>query len=124
MPNRRGWSWPDAVGIAASVACLLHCLLLPLVMALAPALTRVPGVPEEVHLVALGIAVPATSWAMLRGYRLHGIVQPVALGAVGLSGLGLGSLAGFPLVIETCFTVSGSVLLTLAHLQNWRLRNG
>jgi hypothetical protein len=60
---------------------------------------------------------------MIRGYRLHGMLQPVVLAAVGLMALGCGTLGGFLWMLETGFTVAGSVILTAAHLQNWRLRS-
>jgi hypothetical protein len=125
-PNRQGGRrnapWLDVVGITASLACLAHCLLLPLAIALLPALSTMLSVPEEAHLVAFGLAVPVSGWAMLRGYHRHGIVHPLIFGLVGLSALGLGSLGGFPWLVETGCTVAGSLLLTTAHLQNWRLK--
>lgn len=122
VAERRPVSWSDLLGIVASGACLVHCLLLPLILALAPALAATLGLPEELHAVAFCVAVPATSWAMVRGYRLHGTANPAVLGVFGLAGLALGFLGGFDLLAETCFTVSGSILLTIAHLRNWRLR--
>jgi hypothetical protein len=120
--EQRSSYWLDAVGITASAACLAHCLFLPIVLALLPALSSTLNVPEEVHLAAFGLAVPASGWAILRGYRLHGILQPVVVGTVGLGSLGIGLLSGHWWMIEVGFTVTGSLLLTVAHLQNWRLK--
>lgn len=115
--------WLDLLGAGASAACLAHCLLLPLLLALLPALSSLLAVPEAVHLAAFGFAVPASGLAMARGYRLHGILQPAAVGAAGLAALGLGTLGGFDWLAETGLTVAGSLLLMAAHLRNWRLRN-
>jgi MerC mercury resistance protein len=91
-------------------------------IALLPALTTVLQVPEELHLAAFAIALPASGLAMLRGYQVHGTIYPLLLGSIGLAALGLGALAGFRLIIETGLTVTGSLALAAAHLGNWRLR--
>lgn len=108
--------------MGASVACLIHCLLLPLVLAILPAASGWLGLPEEFHVLAFALAVPASSFAMIQGYRHHGAILPVMLGATGLTLVGIGALSGFRLAAETGFTVSGSVLLAIGHLRNWRLR--
>ena len=113
--------WLDLAAMGLSAACLAHCLLLPLVLALLPAFSSALAVPEAVHLAAFGFAVPASGWAMLRGYRSHGLVHPLLLGSAGLGALGLGALAGLPWLVETGCTVAGSLLLIAAHLRNWRL---
>lgn len=118
----RGSNWLDLLGLTASGACLVHCLLLPVLLALLPALSSLLAVPEEAHLAALCFAVPATAFAMLRGWRLHGIAQPLLVGAAGLAALVIGALAGLEWLAETGFTVAGSLLVMAAHLHNWRLR--
>jgi len=60
--------WLDAVVIGASIACLVHCLLLPLLFAALSALTRIVAVPESFHLAALFFAILASAWAMRAGY--------------------------------------------------------
>lgn len=112
----------DSAGMAASATCLAHCLLLPLLFALFPAVSSLLRVPEEVHVGAFLFAVPASGWAMLRGYRRHGTLLPVLLGVAGLTTLGFGALAGFRWMVETGLTVAGSLVLAGAHLLNWSLR--
>jgi hypothetical protein len=112
----------DLVGLSASITCLVHCVGLPLLLALLPALTAVLQVPEEIHLAAFALAVPVSGWAMLRGYQLHGTTYPLLLGSIGLAALGMGTLGGFRWMIETGLTITGSLALAAAHLGNWRLR--
>lgn len=109
--------------IGASAVCLAHCLMLPLLFALLPAASRLFAVPEAFHIGAFVLAIPASALAMRTGYRHHGIVHPVLLGLLGLILLGVGALGGQRLLIETGFTVTGSVLLAIGHLSNWRLRH-
>jgi hypothetical protein len=115
-------AWLDAVAIGASLACLVHCLVLPLLLALLPALTRVVAVPESFHLGAFLFAIPASAWAMHTGYRHHGALFPALFGAIGLLLLGGGALGGFDLAIETGVTVLGSLVLASAHWVNWSLQ--
>lgn len=115
-------AWLDAVAIGASFACLVHCLALPLLFALLPALARSVAVPESFHLAAFLVAVPASAWAMRAGYRHHGAALPALIGAIGLLLLGLGVWAGLRPATETGVTVLGSLVLAWAHLLNWKLR--
>jgi hypothetical protein len=100
--------------------CLVHCLLLPLVVALFPALGGIAEVPEAAHLLLFAIAIPVSSLAVISGYRRHGALLPGAIAVIGLSLIGVGALAGFPLLLETSVTVAGSLVLALAHISNWR----
>jgi hypothetical protein len=115
-------AWMDALAIGSSIACLIHCLMLPLLFAALPAASRMFGLPESFHLAAFLFAVPASAIAMASGFRHHGAVLPAAVGAIGLVLIGVGALAGFELWLETGITVAGSLLLAFAHLKNWRLR--
>lgn len=112
----------DGLAIGASAACLVHCLLLPILIAVLPAASEYLGVPESFHTATFLFAVPASALAMRTGYRHHGIVLPAALALVGLVLLGVGALAGFRLFLETGVSVVGSLILAIGHLENWRLR--
>ncbi len=109
--------------IGASIVCLAHCLMLPLLFTLLPAATRLGAVPETFHIGAFVLAIPISVLAMQAGYRHHGIVYPVLLGLSGLILMGVGAFAGLRLLIEAGFTVTGSVLLAIGPLSNWRLRH-
>ncbi len=113
--------WLDRLAIGASAACFAHCLMLPFLIAALPATARVLSLPEEAHLIAFAFAVPVSAWAVLRGYRHHGVMYPALLALTGLSLLGIGALAGLTPITETAVTVAGSVLLAGAHLRNWQL---
>lgn len=112
----------DGLAIAASTACLVHCLLLPILFALLPAASAFLRVPEGFHVAAFLLAVPASAMAMRSGYRHHGIVLPAAFALVGLILLGLGALGGLGFLVEAGTSVIGSLLLAFGHLSNWRLR--
>jgi len=89
-----------------------------------PAIGGLLGVPEVAHLVLFVAAVPVSSVAVVSGYRRHGAVLPGAVAAAGLVLIGAGALAGLPFLLETSVTVTGSLLLAVGHISNWRVAGG
>lgn len=114
----------DRLAIGSSVACLIHCLVLPLAIAIAPALAKMVRATEGLHLLIFLFAVPASALAMLAGYRRHGLIIPALMALLGLALIGAGALAGVRFAIESSVTVAGSLVLAAAHLWNLRARPG
>ncbi|MDQ3080049.1 MAG: MerC domain-containing protein [Pseudomonadota bacterium] len=112
----------DKLAIAVSFACLVHCLLLPVAVALIPAAGGLAELPESLHLMTFAVALPISAAAIVAGYRRHGALLPGAVAGIGLGLIGIGAIAGFAVLIETSVTVLGSLLLAAAHLVNWRSR--
>jgi len=116
----------DGAAIGASLICLIHCIGLPILFALLPAMATI-GLPssEWLHLVLLLTAIPVSGLALVGGWRAHGAVVPLMLGALGLAGLAAGLAFGSTPGAETALTVTGSLALAMAHIGNWRrLRSG
>lgn len=120
----------DLMGLALSVSCLLHCLALPLLLLLAPALSRLIALPEGVHAAILLLALPAAAIAMKDGWRRHRRIMPAMLAATGLGLLALGLLAhegwiaaADPEAVDRMLTSVGAIVLAAAHLVNWRWRH-
>jgi hypothetical protein len=111
----------DSAAIGASLLCLIHCIGLPILFALLPALASI-GLPssEWLHLLLLLTAIPVSALALVGGWRAHGRVVPMLLGALGLSGLAAGLAFDSVPGAETALTVAGSLALAMAHLGNWR----
>ena len=113
--------WADRAAVVASVACMVHCLALPLIVAALPALATILTLPAAFHFWLLAFAIPTAALALLRGRSQHGAWWPTVAGAAGLALLATGALMPES-AAETVVTVSGSLLLVLAHVANWRLR--
>ncbi|HVM23081.1 MAG TPA: MerC domain-containing protein [Sphingomicrobium sp.] len=113
----------DGLAIGASLLCIVHCLLLPLAIALLPALGGLIDVPETAHLILFLLAVPVSSLAVVSGYRRHGALVPGLIAATGLVLIGIGALVGLSLLVETSVTIAGSLALALAHLWNLSLKS-
>jgi peptidoglycan/LPS O-acetylase OafA/YrhL len=112
----------DASAIGLSSLCLLHCLALPVLAAVLPALASWADA-EWIHVLFAAIAVPLAGLALWRSHRLRPLpARLIALAVLGLAGLLVGA-SGWPShAAETPFTVAGSLLLASAHLWNWRRR--
>ncbi|KQM41363.1 MerC domain-containing protein [Sphingomonas sp. Leaf10] len=114
-------SFLDGAAIGASLLCLIHCIGLPILFALLPALATL-GLPssEGLHLILLLTAIPISALALVGGWRAHGAIVPLLLGAAGLAGLSAGLAFGSIPGAETALTVAGSLALASAHIGNWR----
>ncbi len=120
----------DMIGVALSATCLVHCLALPLLILLAPALSVWFALPEGVHAAILLLALPTALVAMRDGWRRHGRSAPGLLAGVGLGLLALGLAAHQGWLglsdreaADRLLTSLGALTLAGAHLANWRLRH-
>ena len=120
----------DLTGILLSLTCLIHCLALPLILLLAPALSRWIALPEGVHAAILLLALPAAAVAMRDGWRRHRRLVPAVFAVAGLSllALGLSAHEGWiavanPAAADRLLTSAGALTLAAAHLVNWRWRH-
>lgn len=117
-------AFADGLGVFLSQLCLAHCFLLPAVLAVLPSLDfhSIPG-GEAVHFAVLLMATPTAIYALLTGYRFHGLRLPLGLGALGLGLLWLGSaLEAWHLLADHDHAhwigALGSAILVAAHLAN------
>jgi len=118
----------DLAGLALSATCLLHCLALPMLLLLAPALGHWVALPEWTHAAILTLALPAAFTAMRGGWERHRRSAPglVAVAGLGLLALGLAAHEGWLVAAhasaaETLLTTLGALALAAAHLANWWL---
>ena len=109
----------DAIGIAASFACAIHCVLLPVIFT---TLTLF-GVEflENVYLEIITILVSMTagSWALFRGFKKHHNKTLLVLFIAGLSLMITGNLLSSQYA-EVISKLAGSTLIIIAHLKNVR----
>lgn len=108
----------DRMAILLSGLCLLHCLASALVIA---ALASAGGALLDplVHEVGLGIAILLGLLALGWGYREHGRLLPVFVGASGIA-LMISALCLGHGPVEIPLTMLGVTLLATGHLLNRR----
>lgn len=110
----------DRAGMSASLACAVHCALLPVALAALPALGLAwldsPWVDWSMVILALGIALRAHRG----GYRLHHRCLPsgVALGGVAIIVAAMCLLTGS--ASHHYVQASGAVMIAGSHLLNHR----
>ncbi|MCO4092089.1 MAG: MerC domain-containing protein [Sphingorhabdus sp.] len=110
----------DAAAMLASGLCLVHCLFLPALLFMMPALAVWITVPESFHFWMLIIAVPISLIALYIGLRRHKNWMPIMIAMPALVSLTAGALLFHGMVLETWLTAAGAFGLTFAHLLNRR----
>lgn len=110
----------DAIGVGASLACAVHCVLLPVIFT---TLTLFDiDILKNVYLEVLTVLVSMSigGWAIWKGYkRLHGQRSVLVYFAVGLILMISGNFIHGS-VAEMGLKLVGATLLITAHIKNWR----
>lgn len=116
----------DLVGVCLSGACLVHCTVLPLILALLPVFGSQFHLDERMHVLITILIVPVAALALVTGYLKHRQAQVLMLGGVALAMI-LGAPAMHEslghLICEVLAAVGG-VTLICAHLRNHSLLRG
>jgi hypothetical protein len=107
----------DITAFALSVACLLHCLAMPLLTVILPIVGMGLFVDELVHPVLLSIALPVSLIALLNGCGQHRRRSLLVAGVMGLALMAL-AITGLNEGQERFLTVIGVLLVAAAHLLN------
>ncbi|RPD40350.1 MerC domain-containing protein [Chitinophaga barathri] len=110
----------DALGISASLACAVHCALLPLLITALPllGLEILENDRLEYGLLAVSFVVGYT--ALFRGYsRHHRHIWPLVWFTLGFAGLLVGHFLA-PEGFEPAIITTGALLIIVAHMLNLR----
>jgi hypothetical protein len=108
----------DRIAIGLSGVCLLHCMASFVLLSL----FALSGgwLDHRVHVIGLALAMPLAAVALWRGWRRHGRLGIGALGASGLSVMGLSLMVSHGQSGEMLVSMLGVSLLALAHWRNLR----
>jgi len=112
----------DQIAIALSAICLVHCLAVPVLVAVLPIAALSFGDSQHFHGLMLWLVVPTSVVGFGMGYRSHGRAGLVVLGAVGVVVLAAAAVYGhdsWPEPLEVAVSVAGSLLLAGAHWLNF-----
>lgn len=112
----RKHKWLDFASMGLSGLCVVHCLLLPLLVAALPFLSFFSD-NENVHKVLILTAIPLSALALWRsgGWRRTGVTAPMAMGLLLLA------LAAFLVELdpyEAALSVIGALLVAGSHAVN------
>ena len=114
----------DKLGICGSTICLIHCLATPLLLMLFPAF-NLGDSNEFVHEILAVFVMVSIMVAVFPKCHKHGHYDIIFIALLGMLGIGAGlyfhETSSF---IADISTISGSILLIIAHIKNMRIRHG
>ncbi len=120
--------WFDRLGISLSIACWIHCALLPVLVVASPALTGLLLDHGNFHLWLLGLVLPTAVLAFVLGWFRHRDLSTLVMGGCGLLLIVLASVQAawfghslFSESMEKVLTSLGGLLLAMGHFRNLRL---
>jgi hypothetical protein len=114
----------DKTAIGLSLLCAVHCLALPILIVLAPALGSLAIADESFHLWMVTVVVPVSAYALYMGCREHRKMLVLGIGAAGILLLIAAVILGHDVLGEAGergLTLAGAALVAWSHLQNYRL---
>jgi hypothetical protein len=113
----------DQAAIALSAVCIVHCLAVPVLVAVLPIAAVSFGGGGHFHSVMLWLVVPTSVLGFGLGFRVHGRLGVVLLGACGVATLVAAAVWGHSVwneAAEVTVSVIGSLILAAAHWLNFR----
>ena len=113
----------DKASITLSLACMIHCLLMPSFLVLTSGFFALSIDNELIHKAFLIIVLPVSLYALITGYRNHKILSYFYIGASGLWLLVFAVFFGdgvFGELAEKSLTLLGSIIVASAHYKNYK----
>ena len=131
----------DRLAVFLSMACVIHCIGLPILLVLLPGLSMLPIVETasccphgdetvaffsmaNFHMLMVLVVVPTSAYALISGYIQHRRFPVVITGLVGLTILAVAAILGVKILgsdAERALTVAGSTAISCAHIWNFSL---
>jgi hypothetical protein len=115
MAKKINW---DAWGIGASLACAIHCALLPLFFTSLPlfGVNIIQNTFFEIGMLLLALVIGV--WSLSHGYKKHHhSIMPLA---IFFSGFAFLVMKEFFKTYEELFLIPGVLLIIVAHISNYR----
>ena len=112
----------DKVAVALSGLCMLHCLALPVAIAVLPFLGQWSD--DHFHVQMLIVVIPVSVVALALGFRRHRHTGVVVAGTVSLIIIIIGGTIAhdhYGIVVDRTLTIVGSLALAITHYRNFRL---
>ena len=113
----------DLYAVGLSTLCVLHCVALPVLVALMPVAAQAAQ-SELVHRVLVVAAVPVSLRVIWKTRPLKGNRLFVGTALVGLGLLLLAAFMEAMSAYEEPVTIAGGALLSAAHVWHWMRRCG
>ena len=113
----------DKIAIGLSIACVIHCFLVPSFIILSPAFLSIELDNELIHYLMLFLVVPISMIALSKGFKNHKMISYFLIGMTGLLILICAVLFGESILGHTgekALTLIGAIILSIAHYKNFK----
>ena len=113
----------DKLSITLSMACMIHCLLMPSFLILTSSFLALTIDNELIHKVFLILVIPVSLYALISGFQNHKSSSYLYLGITGLWLLIFAVFFGegvFGELAEQVLTFLGSFVVAYSHYQNFQ----
>lgn len=117
-------AFADKFAVSSSTLCVIHCVALPFLIGVFPAVGASFLAHESFHFWLLGLVIPSSAFALLLGCRKHKNRSILAAGTFGVAVLILAALFGHDFVGEEgerLATLFAATIIALAHIYNFKL---
>ena len=114
----------DKLAISLSLMCAIHCLALPLLLAVLPSMVALWLDNEAFHFWMVVAVIPSSLYALSLGCKKHNRYRLFLLGCIGLTLLVLALVLGEERIGELgekILTALGSGFVVVGHWLNYRL---
>ncbi|HEX6999224.1 MAG TPA: MerC domain-containing protein [Gammaproteobacteria bacterium] len=123
LPSSHASRYFDRIAIGLSAICIVHCLAVPLAVAVLPLAALTVGGDAHFHRLMLWLVVPTSVAGFALGYRVHrraGVVAVAAAAVLALAAAATWGHATWGFAAETAVSVAASLTLAGAHWVNFR----
>jgi len=113
----------DKISIALSALCAVHCLVLPVLAGILPALAAATASHAHFHVLMLLLVIPLSGLALGAGWLRHRDAIVLTLGLCGMGLMIFAATVGHDLLGhdgERWATLAGSFILATGHFRNFR----
>lgn len=114
----------DKAAIGLSLVCVVHCLLLPVALAMLPTIAASTLGDERFHQWMLVAVLPTSLIALVLGCRRHRNMRVMVIGLLGLTTLFLAAFTGHRWLAESgekIVSLIGASLIAVSHYKNHAL---
>lgn len=109
----------DKLGMIASIACAVHCALLPLVFTFLPLIGMEFLANKWIETGMISLSIVLGTWSLATAYRSHKSVIPLIVLVFGFALIGSGHF--FFENLESVVIPMGGISIAAAHYINWTL---
>lgn len=114
----------DKFAVSTSTICIIHCIALPFVISVFPALGISIMSDEAFHVLLLWVVIPLSAFGITLGCKRHKDITVLSGGILGVGILAFAALVGHDLLGENgerMLTLVGAFIIAIAHMRNFNL---